>query len=76
MFQPQVCSGQMSVLAIGVCLHSCPEEQLLGSVDVCLWEQGEPGLSHQSVLRCIVGRYKSEHPNLSLSHLEAQKIMA
>lgn len=36
------------------------EEQLLGSV--CLWEQGEPGLSHHS-----------EDLKLSLSHLEKHR---
>lgn len=41
------------------------EEQLQGSVDVCSWEQGEPGLSHHS-----------EDPELCLSHLEAQKVVA
>lgn len=64
MFQPQVCEGLMAVLAIGIFLHSCTLQRSW-VVWMCLWEQGEPGLSHQS-----------EDPKWSFSHPEAQKVMA
>lgn len=67
MFQPQVYNGLMA--SVGdrdlPALLYCSEEQLLGCMGMCLWEQGEPGLSHQS-----------KDPKWSLSHLEAQKVMA